>query len=106
MQTTFMAAFPTRPRASAAGGSRRGERLARLDVRGRLGIRRRLVQDHAVEQAELAEPGLLRERPLGVGVTGLPARADAGRREVDVLGVALVVEPGASSRTTCMRVSQ
>src|SRR6266545_7419885 len=52
-----------------------------------------LVQDDAFERIAIVLPGLARERPHGVGVAGLPAAADAGRCEVDILGVVLVVEP-------------
>ena len=71
---------------------RRTERIARLDLGGRLGAWLRLVQQHAVEDAELAEPRLALERAVGVGIACLPPRADARRREVDVLGVGLIVE--------------
>src|SRR6476646_9704656 len=65
-------------------------RLAGLNLRCRLGARLRLVQDHAVEHAKLAKPSLPLERAVGFGITRLPTLTEAGRREVDVLGVALM----------------
>src|SRR5690242_6186295 len=50
------------------------------------------MQDHAVEQTPLPDPRLSLERAPGVGMTGLPAAADAGRGEVDVLGMGLIAE--------------
>src|SRR5262245_2765662 len=74
---------------------RAGGGLVGLDLRCRLHARRRLMQDDAVEQAELTDPRLAPERAHRVGVTCLPALTNASRREVDVLGVVLVLEPRA-----------
>ena len=81
-------------------------RLAGLDLRRRLGARLRLVQDHAVEHAELANPRLPLERAVGFGIAGLPAeRMPSGEKSMSLVWLSLATR-GASSRTTCMRVSQ
>src|SRR5262245_4328427 len=51
-----------------------------------------LVQDHPIEWIELAIPRRLLEHARGLGVARLPALADAGGAEVDVLGVILVLK--------------
>ena len=51
-----------------------------------------LVEDDAGKRIELADPGLLFEHRFGVAVTGVPALHDAGRAEIDVLGVVLAAE--------------
>src|SRR5262249_43847768 len=51
-------------------------RFAGLNLGRGLRARLRLVHDHAVEQAELADPRLPLERTVGVGVTRRPALAD------------------------------
>src|SRR5436190_7844433 len=50
------------------------------------------VQDDARERVDLVLPRRLIECAHGLGVAGLPAHADAGGAEVDVLGVVLVFE--------------
>ena len=64
--------------------------LARLNFRGRLGAWLKLMQYHAVEQPELAEPGPPLERAVGFGVAGLPTPTDTFRREFDILGFGLI----------------
>src|SRR5712692_8915067 len=74
--------------------------LPRSDLVGRwlfgrrLGTWPRLVQDDAIEHSELADPAVFRQCPHCVGVACLPAHADARGAEVDVPGVALIVEAG------------
>ena len=51
-----------------------------------------LVQDEALDRVEVARPGSQLEHPVRVGIAGLPAAADAGGAEVDVLGVVLAIE--------------
>src|SRR5437868_3537130 len=49
--------------------------------------RRIVVDDHALDRIDRGAPWRGSEHPLRVHVTGLPACADARRREVDVFGV-------------------
>src|SRR5207249_10076185 len=51
-----------------------------------------LVENDAGERIELTDPGLPFEHRLGMAVTGVPALHDAGRAEIDVLGVVLAAE--------------
>src|SRR5437773_2374875 len=48
-----------------------------------------LLQNDARERIELADPGLAFQHRFGVAIAGVPALHDAGRAEVDVLGVVL-----------------
>src|SRR6185437_12704673 len=48
---------------------------------------RRLVKDHAFQRVDFALPGRLLKSPRRLGVACFPALADAGRAEVDILGV-------------------
>lgn len=47
------------------------------------------MQDHAVDRVELSLPGLLLDHAQRVGIAGLPALADSGRTEINVLGMIL-----------------
>src|SRR5581483_12046205 len=49
-----------------------------------------LVQDYTLQGIEVALPWLPLDRTPRVGQAGFPALGDAGRREIDVLGVVLV----------------
>src|SRR6266436_5174338 len=51
-----------------------------------------LVKNNARERIELASPGRTIENRPGMGISGLPSLPDAGRTEVDVLGVVLAIE--------------
>ncbi len=51
-----------------------------------------LMQNNPRERIELADPGRAIEYRLGVRITGVPALHDAGRTEIDVLGVVLAIE--------------
>src|SRR6516165_2970157 len=50
------------------------------------------MKDHARERIELAVPRRAFERRLGMRVASIPAALDAGRAEIDVLGVGLAIE--------------
>src|SRR5438874_430104 len=56
------------------------------------GARRELVHDHAFHRVDLGLPRRALDHTLRVGDAGLPARADAAGREVDVLEVVLAVQ--------------
>src|ERR1051326_4112921 len=60
---------------------------------GRRVERPRPVENNAFQRIELALPRRRRDCPLRIDISGFPARADARRAEVDVLGVILVGEP-------------
>ena len=49
------------------------------------------MKDHARERIELAVPRRAFERRLGMSVARIPAPLDAGRAEIDVLGVGLAI---------------
>src|SRR5436190_15868619 len=55
-------------------------------------VLRRLMQDHAFERIELALPCSTRERAPGRLIAGVPTHADAGRTEIDILGVIFAIE--------------
>src|SRR3954468_24967341 len=67
------------------------------------------VENEACQRVEVAGPGRLGENALGIRITSIPEPANAGRAEVDVLGIVLALQRsssgGASRRTTCMRGS-
>ena len=78
----------------------------RWDVMRLLGARLGLMQDDAVEQTPLPDPGLLLERTHRVGVASLPrVRIPAGVKSMS-LGYFSLSSLGLNRRTTCMRVSQ
>src|SRR5262245_30740993 len=56
-------------------------------------FRHGLVQDHAFERITVVLPRLSLNGAHRIGVTCLPALADAVRAEVDVLGMVLIAEP-------------
>ena len=47
------------------------------------------MHDETLQRVEVTAPRLAIEHALHVGLSGLPAPADAGRAEIDVLGVIL-----------------
>src|SRR5438034_8966139 len=51
-----------------------------------------LVENNTRERVELATPGRTIENRSGMGISGVPSLSDAGRTEVDVLGVVLAIE--------------
>src|SRR5260221_2890934 len=66
---------------------------SRFDARTLCSLFGRFVDQRALQRIDVADPGLLGDDPLGMLVARLPAAADAGAREIDVLGVVLAVEP-------------
>src|SRR5205085_7107914 len=74
-----------------AAGGRPPPRLGRL-ADFHPGARGELVHDYALHRLDLRIPGRALDHAPRVGEAGLPARADAGRREVDVLQIVLAVE--------------
>src|SRR5258708_31282182 len=63
------------------------------DARTLCSLYGRFVRQHALQRIDVADRGLVGDDPLGMLVAGLPAAADAGAGEIDVLGVVLAVEP-------------
>ena len=53
---------------------------------------RLLMKNDARERIELADPGRTIKHRLGVNIARVPALHDAGRTEIDVLGVVLAIE--------------
>ena len=65
-----------------------------------------LVQHHAGERIELADPRLSRQHRPRVGIASIPAlRMPDGLKSMSLVWVSRS-SCGASSRTTCMRVGQ
>src|SRR6266550_985532 len=54
--------------------------------------RRVVVDDHALDGVDRRTPRSGFQHPFGVGVAGLPTRANTRWREVDVFGVVLAVD--------------
>ena len=88
--------------------ARRRSSIARLwpsaTPSGRRAARQVVVHHHAFVLRHLAFPRRLREHLARIDQSGFAPGADAGRREVDVLGVVLAASRGASRRTTCIVV--
>ena len=57
------------------------------------GMCRHFVQDHALQWIAVIFPWLAFQRAESISVTNLPAAANTGWAEVDVLGVILIVKP-------------